>query len=427
MLKEVGMGRENIKSQKEQEKEFFDKTYNFILAEINSGLGKEEIIQKLVDAEGMDKSYAQELVYSLYDRIIKQARQEEFDLSCLGPSCLGGGLAALVGGILWGLVVILTNYEIGYMAIGIGVLCGYAVVLFAKGKKGFPLQMVATVASILGIIIGKYAIFYHYVKEHTLKEYGADFASKVSAFSSDLLKDFIDEGLLSMLSGFDILWVILAIAAAWSIPKSRLILNKKDAAKKQLVATVVLIVLIAAGISSYFLSNKGSDHEISSEYTSDSYASQKYGYSIKAAEGWQLVEKKHFSKIDKSWLEAGAESVIVRDDQMAYCFLIPEQLDGYGIFYNIEDIKNGTLENIKINSKSAKVITSKTIAHEDGGFEIQYSELAEGVTFQYLILYFVHNQTGIQLLTWTAPLQAESLFNEVRGFLKDISFGDTNL
>ena len=40
---------------------------------------------------------------------------------------VGGVLAASVGGVLWGLIVKWTEYEIGYMAVGLGLLCGFGV------------------------------------------------------------------------------------------------------------------------------------------------------------------------------------------------------------------------------------------------------------------------------------------------------------
>ncbi len=66
------------------------------------------------------------------------------------PALIGGGLAAVVGGGLWGLIVSLTGYVIGYMALGIGLLCGYAVVLFSRGGKGMPLQVVCSPLQRLG-------------------------------------------------------------------------------------------------------------------------------------------------------------------------------------------------------------------------------------------------------------------------------------
>jgi len=46
---------------------------------------------------------------------------------------LAGGAAALIGGCAWAAITVITNYQIGWMAVGIGFLVGYAVKTFGKG------------------------------------------------------------------------------------------------------------------------------------------------------------------------------------------------------------------------------------------------------------------------------------------------------
>ena len=137
---------------------------------------------------------------------------------------LGACAAAIVAGIIWGLIVILTNYEIGYLAIGVGVVAGYGV-YFASGKKGGPvLQILASISSIVGIVIGKYVTFYHFFRQgatEAAKEQGADpteLLNQFTLFSGNMISSFIDN-IGSMFGGFDILWVILAVGAAYKIPK----------------------------------------------------------------------------------------------------------------------------------------------------------------------------------------------------------------
>jgi hypothetical protein len=140
---------------------------------------------------------------------------------------LGACAAAIVAGIIWGLMVILTNYEVGYAAIGVGVLAGYGV-YFASGKKGgTTLQILASVSSIIGILIGKYVTFYHFFRQGATEEatkQGIDPAkltellNQFTLFSGNMISSFIDN-IGSMLGGYDILWVILAVGAAYKIPK----------------------------------------------------------------------------------------------------------------------------------------------------------------------------------------------------------------
>ncbi len=135
------------------------------------------------------------------------------------PALLGGGLAAAIGGGAWGLIVILTGYVIGYMAWGIGLLSGFAVVLFSHGQKGIPLQVIAVVASVMGIVVGKYTTFFHFVRKAVAKEHGDAIAANVSFLSEKTVQVFA-QNIGSMLSGFDILWVSLAVITAWRIPKA---------------------------------------------------------------------------------------------------------------------------------------------------------------------------------------------------------------
>jgi hypothetical protein len=46
---------------------------------------------------------------------------------------IGGMVAALIGAGAWATVTVLTNFQIGWMAVGVGFLVGYAVRVFGKG------------------------------------------------------------------------------------------------------------------------------------------------------------------------------------------------------------------------------------------------------------------------------------------------------
>jgi hypothetical protein len=48
---------------------------------------------------------------------------------------LAGGAAALLGAILWAAVTVITDYQIGWMAVGLGFLVGWAVRRFGRGQR----------------------------------------------------------------------------------------------------------------------------------------------------------------------------------------------------------------------------------------------------------------------------------------------------
>lgn len=147
-------------SDTQSEKEALEKLYAFVIEQIKAGSDKSTISQKLVEM-GLDAADATQIVETIHAQVVETAKEEQFTVSSLMPAMVGGGLAAVVGGAIWGLIVIATGYVIGFMAWGIGLICGFAVVLFSKGKKGVPLQVIAVLTSVLGIVIGKYFTFSH--------------------------------------------------------------------------------------------------------------------------------------------------------------------------------------------------------------------------------------------------------------------------
>jgi hypothetical protein len=71
----------------------------------------------------------------------------------LAPS--GGLLGAIIGGILWAKWIQWTGYNAGWVAIAIGLLTGFGVLLTSKSRR-LSVSMVAALFAILGILIGKY-------------------------------------------------------------------------------------------------------------------------------------------------------------------------------------------------------------------------------------------------------------------------------
>ncbi len=193
------------------------KLTGLVLEEIKKGADDFSISQKLVEM-GMNQTEASQLVQQVRDQAMKIAEEERITVSSSIPAIAGALGASLIGGILWGLIVITTNHEIGYMALGIGWLAGYAVVKLSGEKKGVPFQIIAVASSLVGILIGKYLTFEHFLEAEILKSYGADAAAAISIFSGKVILFFFSN-IGSMLNGYDALWVILAIVTAWKIPK----------------------------------------------------------------------------------------------------------------------------------------------------------------------------------------------------------------
>lgn len=69
---------------------------------------------------------------------------------------IGGVIAMLVGAIVWGAVTYFTEYQIGWMAIGVGFLVGVAIKFFGRGKTpmfGISGAVLALIGCLLGNLI----------------------------------------------------------------------------------------------------------------------------------------------------------------------------------------------------------------------------------------------------------------------------------
>ncbi len=61
------------------------------------------------------------------------------DRSLMSRAMVAGAVTALAAGITWAVIVVVTNYAIGYMATGVGPLAGFAV-HFSARKNQQPLS-----------------------------------------------------------------------------------------------------------------------------------------------------------------------------------------------------------------------------------------------------------------------------------------------
>ena len=75
-----------------------------------------------------------------------------------------GAAAALAGALVWATVTYATKYQIGWMAVGIGFLVGFAVRKFGRGQTpvfGFVGAALALVGCVLGNVFTLYPMIAH--------------------------------------------------------------------------------------------------------------------------------------------------------------------------------------------------------------------------------------------------------------------------
>ena len=128
------------------------------------------------------------------------------------PAILAGLAAAIAGGVVWGLIVKSTDYEVGFVAWGIGFLAATAILFATRGRRGLPLQLIAIFCALLGIVIGKYLSFAWILSEIAQEETGG--AVDIPVFSGDTVDLFFDQ-LDVVFDWFDLLWAGLAVFTAW--------------------------------------------------------------------------------------------------------------------------------------------------------------------------------------------------------------------
>jgi hypothetical protein len=201
-------------AEEKKKQETIKNLYAVVVKEVNSGRDNAAIAAKLAGM-GMDAEEAPKFVEAAIKKLQEQAEKEKPGPGALVPAILGGLLAAVLCGTGWGLLAKMTDKEYGYGAIAVGLLCGGAVLLFTRGKKGLPLQIVAAACSLLGIFIGKYSLFFMLVKDDLAQQYGdkAPVLNPVSIKVFSVFMSYINK----LVTGYDILWVVLAVFSAWGL------------------------------------------------------------------------------------------------------------------------------------------------------------------------------------------------------------------
>ncbi len=85
------------------------------------------------------------------DMLMQQIR----DNQNLSMAALGGAAAALAGAVVWATVTVATDWQIGFMAVGIGFLVGWVIRRAGRGIDT-SFGIVGAVMSLVGCVLGNY-------------------------------------------------------------------------------------------------------------------------------------------------------------------------------------------------------------------------------------------------------------------------------
>jgi cation transport ATPase len=87
---------------------------------------------------------------------------ETRDINVLG-AVFFGIIAAVISALLWYAVVVITDYQLGIVAIVVGWIVAQAVIYGAGKKRGPVVQLISVVAIIFAMALGQYLIIRHFL------------------------------------------------------------------------------------------------------------------------------------------------------------------------------------------------------------------------------------------------------------------------
>jgi hypothetical protein len=131
-----------------------------------------------------------------------------------------GSMAGVVAGIVWYFFAILTGYQIGYIALGVGFIIGWAVIFGSGKKRGPVLQVISAAITLATLFISEYFMTMYYYRQYLLEN-----KAQFPDYNGEIffLSPFDPEVLSSMISPMGLLIWGIGIYFAYSIPKSRAI------------------------------------------------------------------------------------------------------------------------------------------------------------------------------------------------------------
>lgn len=230
------MGHQEIETKDETSAEsFWQEFMPYFLGAVNRGQSKEEIIKHLEDL-GIEEKDASVIYETAASALYNSEKANRPTIGRIAGALIGAAVTVILGGLLWGQIVLWTDYEVGFMAVGIGLLAGYSVLLMSGKQRGAIYQIIAVLASLAGMFIGKYYMFYGLAKK-ALAEQGDE---AVSILSGQAMSTFTSN-LSSVYDGFDFLWILLAVASAVTIPQRQWSLSRKAIKNLEVKPTPVVI------------------------------------------------------------------------------------------------------------------------------------------------------------------------------------------
>ena len=143
------------------------------------------------------------------------------------PGAIAGGLmGGALGALIWWGVVVVTNYQIGLIAIVIGWAAGQGVHILSGRKRALSLQIIS-----VAITAVSYSMASYWVSRTFILKYAAENSVEAALPlfpDPSLLFDVVSSG-MEML---DLLFVAIALWQAWKMP-AQLVVRSSEAPQDQ--------------------------------------------------------------------------------------------------------------------------------------------------------------------------------------------------
>jgi hypothetical protein len=138
---------------------------------------------------------------------IVQANLENLKLEQnLGLGVVGGALGGLLGAVVWAAVTYFTEYQIGWMAIIVGVLVGFGNRRLGKGiDKIFG--VLGGIIALFSVLVGNFLVYIGYLAKY----FQVEFFEMLRDFNYNLTFELYKE----MYLGMDVLFYLIAIYAGY--------------------------------------------------------------------------------------------------------------------------------------------------------------------------------------------------------------------
>ena len=167
----------------------------------------------------IDQPVTPEPQYHVNEQLIQQRMDAYKEEQNLPLGILGGAIGGLLGAVIWAAVSYFTEYQIGWLAVGVGFLVGFGVRLLGKGIDriyGILGGVIALVSVLLGNLLANFGFL--------AKALEMTYLETLLNFRYEKFFDFI----AATFSPMDILFYAIAVYAGYryafrKIPQEKLL------------------------------------------------------------------------------------------------------------------------------------------------------------------------------------------------------------